>query len=53
MKHLKETVPTNKTIAMPYLIGCGLAGGDWNIVYNIIEKTLGEDYEVYLYKYNK
>lgn len=26
------------SIAMPYKIGCGLAGGDWNIVYNILKE---------------
>jgi O-acetyl-ADP-ribose deacetylase (regulator of RNase III) len=25
------------TIAVPYKMGCGLAGGDWSIVYSIIE----------------
>lgn len=25
-----------KTLALPYGIGCGLAGGDWKIVYEII-----------------
>lgn len=27
----------DKTIAIPYGIGCGLDGGDWNIVYKMIE----------------
>lgn len=27
----------NLSIALPYKIGCGLAGGDWNIVEKIIE----------------
>ena len=31
---------TNHTVAIPYKIGCGLAGGDWNIVQNLIEKYL-------------
>lgn len=26
-----------KTVAFPYKIGCGIAGGDWNIVEKIIE----------------
>lgn len=26
-----------KTIAIPYGIGCGLGGGDWNTVYQLIE----------------
>ena len=29
-----------KKIALPYLIGCGLAGGDWNIVYKMIVEEL-------------
>ncbi len=28
-------------IAIPYGIGCGLAGGDWNVVYKIICEELG------------
>lgn len=31
---------TEHTVAIPYKIGCGLAGGDWNIVQNLIEKYL-------------
>ena len=26
-----------RTIAFPYKFGCGLANGDWNVVYNLIE----------------
>lgn len=40
----------NDTIAIPYNLGCGLAGGDWNIVYKIIEEVF-EDYDVTIYKY--
>lgn len=36
-------------INMPYGIGCGLGGGDWSIVYSIIEEELG-DYNVVLWK---
>jgi len=39
----------NLTIAIPYNLGCGLAGGDWNIVYKII-KDVFEDYDVTIYK---
>lgn len=42
---------TDKTIALPFGIGCGLAGGDWSIVYKIIEDVF-KDYEVTLYKFN-
>lgn len=39
----------NLKIAIPYGIGCGIANGDWNIVYKIIEEVF-DDYEVTLYK---
>jgi O-acetyl-ADP-ribose deacetylase (regulator of RNase III) len=39
-------------------IGCGLAGGDWNIVEQLINDTVGDDLEIWVYeleekKYNK
>lgn len=40
----------NLTVALPYKIGCGLAGGDWNIVYKMIDSVFS-DYEVTLYEY--
>ena len=36
-------------VGLPYGIGCGLANGDWNVVYNIIKEVFG-DYYVILYK---
>ena len=39
----------NLSIAIPYGIGCGIANGDWNKVYKIIEKVF-KDYDVTLYK---
>lgn len=41
----------NESVALPYGIGCGLAGGDWDVVYNIIDKVF-ESYKVTLYKFN-
>jgi O-acetyl-ADP-ribose deacetylase (regulator of RNase III) len=40
--------PTH-TIAIPYKMGCGLAGGDWNTVLEIIKETLA-NCKVYIYK---
>lgn len=37
------------SIAMPYKIGCGLAGGDWESIYKIIAQEL-RGFEVTLYK---
>lgn len=41
----------NLSIAIPYGIGCGIANGDWNKVYKIIEEVFS-DYDVTLYKLN-
>lgn len=38
-------------IGIPYGIGCGLGGGDWNIIEQIIKDTLCRyDYSVTIYK---
>lgn len=37
------------SIAMPYKIGCGLGGGNWDNIYKIIEEELS-DFNVTLYK---
>ncbi|MGE6627912.1 macro domain-containing protein [Bacillus pumilus] len=38
------------SIAIPYGIGCGLAGGDWTIVKQMIDDILG-DCDVTIYKF--
>lgn len=49
LTHIAELVPKDKSIAFPYGIGCGLGGGNWNIIYGMIEEVLGEwDVSVYL-----
>lgn len=40
----------NLTVAIPYNIGCGLAGGNWTVVLNIILKTFKDKSIVKLYK---
>lgn len=47
----KKAKKHNLTVALPYGLGCGLAGGDWNIVLSLINKAF-EDYEVTIYKIN-
>ncbi len=37
------------TVGLPYGIGCGLAGGDWNIVLPMIEDIF-QDVDCYIYK---
>lgn len=33
----------HKSVAMPYMIGCGLGGGNWDIVYGIIQEVFADD----------
>jgi O-acetyl-ADP-ribose deacetylase (regulator of RNase III) len=40
---------TGYSVAIPYNLGCGLAGGDWNIVSKMIEEIF-KDTKVTLYK---
>lgn len=41
------------TIAFPYLMACHRGGGDWNIVYKMIEEVFGDsDYEILICEYN-
>lgn len=39
------------SVAIPHRIGCGLAGGNWNIVYKMIASAF-DNYDVTLYEYN-
>lgn len=41
---------SNESIAIPYNLGCGLAGGNWEIVSKIIEEVF-QDYDVTLYRW--
>lgn len=41
---------SNTIIGFPYKIGCGLAGGNWDVVSAIIEREF-EGYEVEIYEY--
>lgn len=43
-RDIKKTYSgTNKTVAIPYGIGCGLAGGDWDRVIAIINDVFDDD----------
>ena len=44
----------NLSVAIPYKIGCGLAGGDWNKVNTLIEGVFaGTGIEVLMYRYEQ
>jgi O-acetyl-ADP-ribose deacetylase (regulator of RNase III) len=40
----------DKSLALPYNIGCGLAGGEWDTVYEIINDVFRDYEKVYIYK---
>lgn len=46
-----HTLRSNEVIAIPYRMGCDRGGGDWNVVYEMIEKQLG-DFNVLICEYN-
>ena len=57
LKKCLETVKSsfnNKTIAIPYLMGCYRGGGDWKIVYEMIDDIFGDsDCDILICEYNK
>lgn len=43
----------NNVIAIPYLMACHRGGGDWNVVYKMIEDIFGDsDYNVLICEYD-
>ena len=49
-----EARDKNETVAFPYKIGCGSAGGDWSIVEDIIKRTFeGYSGEVQIWRYEE
>ena len=48
--HLTEYVPAGETIAMPYGIGCGLGGGNWEINEWYLKDVLQDQYTVELWR---
>lgn len=48
-KKLENLIPMGERLAIPK-IGCGLAGGDWNIVEQLINDTVGDDLEIWVYE---
>lgn len=45
--------PGYKTIAIPYLMSCHRGGGDWNVVYKMIEEVFADsDCDVLICEYN-
>ena len=47
--HIKDMVPKGKKIGFPGYIGCVRGGANWDVIYEMINQVLAEDYEVYIY----
>lgn len=53
--HTWLVLEDKETVGIPYKLGCGLAGGDWDgVVYPMIKEEFGDDDDITLYivKYN-
>lgn len=50
LEDIHRSVPIGSVIAMPYKIGCGLGGGNWDTIYEMIGYELGRDYTVELWR---
>ena len=48
----KKATDESLLVAIPYGIGCGIANGDWSIIYRIIDDVFS-DCDVTLYKLEK
>lgn len=46
---IKTIVPAGKKIGFPGRIGCVRGGANWDVIYEMINQVLGQDYEVYIY----
>ena len=46
---IKQTVPKGSKIGFPGYIGCVRGGANWDVIYEMINQVLAEDYEVYIY----
>ena len=53
LEEVRRHVYNGKSVAIPYLMGCHRGGGDWNVVYKMIEEVFADsDCEVLICEYN-
>lgn len=50
---MSHIIPAGETIAMPFMIGCGLGGGSWEIIADLIIEKLCEKYTVEFWRLPK
>lgn len=50
LMYIQNVVPASCSIGFPKNIGCGLGGGDWSVILDLIEGLLGKTHNVYIYE---
>ena len=50
LSEIKAKTPKGSKIGFPWKIGCGLGGGNWGVIYQMIIEVLNNDYEVCFYQ---
>lgn len=50
MKQMSDLLPANSKIGLP-LLGAGLSGGDWGIIYGLIVNTLSSKHDVTIFSW--
>ena len=50
LEEIKKQIPKGSKIGFPWGIGCGLGGGNWGVIYQMIIEVLNKDYEVCFYR---
>lgn len=48
---IRSSLPRGARIGFPSRIGCGLGGGDWNLIQWMIEYVLGRDFDVEIWEF--
>ena len=53
LQTVRSKYDNNNVIAIPYLMACHRGGGDWNVVYKMIEDVFGDsDCDILICEYN-
>ena len=47
---INSVIMPGEPIAMPYKIGCGLGGANWEVIQTMIKEVLGDNRDVILYR---
>ena len=50
LHYIRYMIPPYASIGFPKNIGCGLGGGNWNLIVGMIHEVLAKDRDVYIYE---